>query len=38
MTNKEKEKIEDHKEMLRKMKIYKLHASEYDILEEAGEL
>jgi len=36
MTNKERE--EKRQETLRKMRAYKLHASEADILEEAGEL
>ena len=36
MTQKEKEKREQ--ETLRKMRVYKLHVSEVDILEEAGEL
>ena len=36
MTQEEREK--KRKETLKKMKVYKLHASEVDILEEAGEL
>ena len=36
MTQEEKEKR--RQETLRKMRVYKLHASEVDILEEAGEL
>ena len=36
MTPKEREKR--RQETLRKMRVYRLHASEVDILEEAGEL
>ena len=36
MTQEEREK--KRQETLRKMRMYKLHASEVDILEEAGEL
>lgn len=34
----EKEREEKRKDTLRKMRIYNLHASEVDMLEEAGEL
>ena len=38
MTQEEKEKERKRQETLRKMRIYGLHASEVDILEESGEL